>query len=80
MAHNIVMNHLDAKMSNRRPPQLLMNVLVQEVQAPQNNVQLVTPRNSMQTAWNVAKLCEHCKQMGNILYVVDVEDTVGKDH
>jgi PIF1-like helicase len=46
---------------------------------PWKDVRLVTPRNSMRKVWNAAKLREHCKRSGEILYVVDAEDTVGKE-
>jgi hypothetical protein len=46
--------------------------------SPWNNAILVTPRNSVRTAWNRAMLRKHCGNTGNILYVVDAEDTVGE--
>jgi hypothetical protein len=46
---------------------------------PWRNIQLVTPRNSMCATWNAAKLREHCKQTGEILYIVDVEDLAGRE-
>jgi hypothetical protein len=47
--------------------------------SPWKDVQLVTPRNSMRAVWNAAKLREHCKRSGEILYVVDAEDAAGKE-
>jgi len=44
---------------------------------PWNNAVLVTPRNSVRAAWNRAALRKHCAKTGNILYIVDAEDTVG---
>ena len=41
---------------------------------PWRDMHLVTPRNSMRITWNALKLREHCKQTGEILYVVDAED------
>jgi len=46
---------------------------------PWNETELVTPRNSVRTVWNKAKLREHCRQTGNLLYVVDAEDSGGKE-
>jgi len=46
---------------------------------PWRNVRLVTPRNSMRATWNAAKLKEHCKQTGEILYIVDAEDSAGRE-
>ena len=46
---------------------------------PWKDVRLVTPRNSMRAAWNASKLREHCKQTGNILYIVDAEDSAGRE-
>jgi ATP-dependent exoDNAse (exonuclease V) alpha subunit len=48
--------------------------------APWDDAILVTPRNSMRTMWNSAALTKHCQKTGQILYVCDAEDTVGKDH
>jgi PIF1-like helicase len=47
--------------------------------SPWKDVQLVTPRNSMRTQWNTAKLREHCRRSGEVLYVVDAEDAAGKE-
>jgi len=44
---------------------------------PWNDAVLVTPRNSVRAAWNRAALRKHCAKTGNILYIVDAEDTVG---
>ena len=41
---------------------------------------MVTPRNSMRSMWNSAALTKHCQKTGEILYVCDAEDMVGKDH
>jgi len=46
---------------------------------PWQNARLVTPRNSMRTFWNTFKLREHCKWAGEVLYVVNAEDTTGRD-
>lgn len=47
---------------------------------PWDEVTLVTPRNSMRALWNSAALKKHCQKTGEILYVCDAENTVGKDH
>jgi hypothetical protein len=44
---------------------------------PWANIVLVTPQNSVKTAWNRASLRKHSAKTGNYLYVVDAEDTVG---
>jgi GTPase SAR1 family protein len=46
---------------------------------PWNDAILVTPRNCVRTIWNEAKLKEHCARTGNVLYIVDAEDTAGKN-
>lgn len=46
---------------------------------PWANTVLVTPRNSVKTAWNRASLRKHSAKTGNYLYVVDAEDTVGNE-
>ena len=48
--------------------------------APWDEAILVTPRNSMRSMWNSAALTKHCQKTGQILYVCDAEDTVGKSH
>ena len=48
-------------------------------QVPWDNVVLVTPQNIMRREWNVAALRQHCAKTGNLLYMCQAEDTVGKD-
>ena len=48
--------------------------------APWDEPILVTPRNSMRAMWNSASLTKHCQKTGQILYICNAEDTVGKDH
>ena len=47
---------------------------------PWDQTTLVTPRNSVRSMWNSAKLRQHCRQSGQVLYVVDAEDTAGREH
>ena len=47
--------------------------------SPWRDVRLVTPRNSMRVTWNALKLRDHCRRMGEILYVVDAEDLAGRE-
>ena len=46
---------------------------------PWNDAILVTPRNCVRTMWNYAKLQEHCIRSSHLLYVVDAEDTIGRE-
>jgi hypothetical protein len=46
---------------------------------PWNDAILITPQNCVRAAWNHARLREHCKRTKNILYIVDAEDTAGRD-
>lgn len=45
---------------------------------PWCNAVLITPRNGMRSQWNAAALRKHCKKTGNVLYICEAEDTVGK--
>ena len=45
--------------------------------APWDEVVLITPRNSVRSAWNRLSICKHCANTGNVLYIFDAEDTVG---
>jgi GTPase SAR1 family protein len=45
---------------------------------PWSEATLITPRNSVRTLWNNTKLRQHCAQTGNLLYVVNSEDTGGR--
>ena len=47
--------------------------------APWDEPILVTPRNSMRAMWNSASLTKHCQKTGQILYICNAEDTVGRD-
>ena len=47
---------------------------------PWNKAILITLRNCVRTAWNRASLRHHCRNTGELLYIFDAEDTVGKDH
>ena len=38
---------------------------------------LITPWNSVRSTWNRLAICKHCTHSGNVLYVFDVEDTIG---
>jgi hypothetical protein len=44
---------------------------------PWDDALLVTPRNSVRSAWNRAMLRKHCNRSGNLLYIVEAEDSVG---
>ena len=46
---------------------------------PWNDAVLVTPRNCVRVMWNEAKLKEHCARTGQVRYVIDAEDTAGRD-
>ena len=45
--------------------------------APWDDAVLITPRNSVRSAWNRASLRKHCAKTCNILYIFDAEDTIG---
>ena len=34
----------------------------------------------MRAMWNAASLQQHCKKSGEVLYICDAEDTIGKEH
>jgi hypothetical protein len=44
---------------------------------PWSSAILVTPHNSVHTAWNQATICKHSTQTGNIIYMSEAEDSVG---
>jgi hypothetical protein len=44
--------------------------------APWDNAMLITPRNSVRSAWNRASLHKHCAKTCNTLYIFDAEDTI----
>lgn len=46
---------------------------------PWDNVILVTPRNSVRTAWNEKMLRAHCQKTNQTHYVVYAEDTCGRN-
>lgn len=48
-------------------------------EAPWDDVILVTPRNIMRERWNGAALRRHCVKSGELLYVCQAEDAIGKD-
>ena len=48
-------------------------------QKPWADALLVTPRNSVRSAWNRASLRKHCANSGQVLYICDAEDTVGSE-